>query len=402
MKRSNKPGAPGPNGSVPLCVPNITGNEWLYVKECLDTNWVSSVGSFVDRFETSVAEYVGSKYAVATINGTAALHIALIVAGVEPEDEVLMPALTFVAPANAVRYVGAWPVFIDSEPNYWQIDPEKIREFLQTECHWINGNLTNRSTGRRIKALLPVHLLGHPCDMDPIVELAEEFSLRIIEDATETLGARYKSQIVGRHGDIACFSFNGNKAITTGGGGMIVTDNDEWAVRAQYLTTQAKDDPIEYIHNEIGYNYRLTNIQAAMGVAQMERLEEFIEKKRFIAAQYRKGFEDLEGIGLMLAQPDTDPTYWLYTVLLDCSTRLEGRKAFVQRLNQAGFGARPLWRPLHLLPPYKDCQSFLIENALGLYHRGVSLPSSVGLESDDQQRCIVAFRSLLETHKVLS
>jgi perosamine synthetase len=247
-----EPGALAPTGTIPLSVPEINGNEWEYVKECLDSNWVSSAGPFVERFEQMVADYVGTQHAVATVNGTAALHLALLVAGVQPDDEVLVPALTFIAPANAVRYAGAWPVFIDAEPAYWQMDAEKVMNFLEHRCAWANGELRNKNTGRRVRGILPVHILGHPCDMDPIVDLARKFRLVVIEDATESLGALYKERMVGHLGDVACFSFNGNKVITTGGGGMIVTDNEAWAERARYLSTQAKDNPVEYIHNEIG------------------------------------------------------------------------------------------------------------------------------------------------------
>lgn len=400
MRETSAPGAPVMDGSVPLCVPHMTGNEWKYVKECLDTNWVSSVGAFVDRFEADLAAYVGAEHGIAVINGTAALHIALLVAGVEHDDEVLVSTLSFVAPANAIRYVGAWPVFMDADPKYWQMDAGKTLHFLENECVWQDGQLTNKATKRRVKAILPVHILGHPCDMDPIVAAARKFNLPVIEDATESLGAGYRENMVGHLGDIACFSFNGNKIITTGGGGMIVTDNQEWARRARYLTTQAKDDPIEYVHNEIGYNYRLTNIQAAMGVAQLESLDEYVAKKREIAAQYQRGLEDLDGIGLMAAQPDTSPVYWLYTALLNPSTRLEDRKNFIKDLNLAGFGARPLWRPLHLLPPYQECQAYLIDEAENLYNRGVNLPSSIGLDPDDQQRCIATFREMVNGQKV--
>lgn len=395
MKEVSAPGSMALGDPIPLCVPHLAGNEWNYIKECLDTNWVSSVGSFVDRFEEMLAAYMGVKHAVATVNGTSALHVALLVAGVQPDDEVLVPALTFIAPANAISYIGAWPVFMDAEPLFWQIDPEKVRRFLEEECRWRNGGLVNKSTNRRVKAILPVHILGHPCDMDAIVDVARKFDLVIIEDATESLGARYKGRPVGRLGDIACFSFNGNKIITTGGGGMIVTDNQQWAERARYLTTQARDDPVEYIHNEIGYNYRLTNIQAAMGVAQMECLGEFIAKKRAIAATYQVGFQNLEGITLMPAQAQSEPTYWLYTVLLQEKVSTEERKAIIHSLNLDGIGSRPLWHPIHRLPPYAHCQAFQIKESDRIYRRAVNLPSSVGLKAVDQQKCIAAFRNII-------
>lgn len=386
----SEPGNPGSVGFIPLCVPQIQGNEWKYLKECLDTNWVSSVGSFVDRFESELAAYIGAKHGIAVVNGTAALHIALLVAGVTTDDEVLVSTLSFVAPANAIRYVGAWPVFMDADPAYWQMDAVKTLNFLETECIWENGQLMNKSTNRRVKAILPVHILGHPCDMEPIIEAARKFNLTIIEDATESLGATYRNNKVGHLGDIACFSFNGNKLLTTGGGGMIVTDNQQWAERARYLTTQAKDDPIEYVHNEIGYNYRLTNILAAMGLAQLESINYFIAQKKAIAGRYNNAFSPEKDITLMARNGDTDPVYWLYTILLGEDVELEYRKSVIRQLNQQGIGVRPLWHPLHGLPPYAGCQAHRIEHANRLYARGISLPSSVGLELDDQDRCIAA------------
>ncbi len=285
---------------IPLSVPEIRGKEWEYIKDCLDSGWVSSVGSYVTRFEHEFAARVGRKYAVATVNGTAALHIALLVAGIQPGDGVLVSDLTFIAPVNAIRYAGAHPVLVDAAPHDWQLDVNLIRDFL-------------RSGGREqhnIKAILPVDILGHPVDMPALIELAREFDLAIIEDASEALGAP-----VGRLSDIACFSFNGNKIITTGGGGMIVTDREDWADRARHLTTQAKSDPIEYVHDEIGFNYRMTNVAAAMGCAQMEMLDEFLAIKRANAARYTQALNGTKGITTMPVSPCN--SYWLYTILVD-------------------------------------------------------------------------------------
>jgi perosamine synthetase len=217
--------SPAVEETIPLCVPEIRGNEWRYIKDCLDTGWISSVGSYVDRFERMVADCVGAAHAVATVNGTSALHIALQIAGVERDDEVLVSSLTFIAPANAVRYLGAWPIFVDAEPDYWQWDTVRVRTFLEDECRFTDGELRNKASGRRVKALLPVHVLGHPVDLAPLLDIAQKFGLRIVEDATESLGATYRDQPVGHLADLACFSFNGNKLLTTGGGGMIVTDD---------------------------------------------------------------------------------------------------------------------------------------------------------------------------------
>ena len=302
---------------IPLSVPEIRGNEWRYVKDCLDTGWVSSVGSYVDRFEQMVAKEAGTKFAIATVNGTSALHIALLVAGVKPEDEVLVSTLTFIAPANAIRYAGAWPVFIDAEPDYWQMNPDHVVEFLEHGCRWSNGELRNLRTGRRVSAILPVHVLGHPVDLDPILAIAKKYGLKVIEDSTEGLGAAYKGRQLGSLGDIGCFSFNGNKIITTGGGGMLVTDNEEFARKAKYLTTQAKDDPIEYIHGEIGFNYRLTNLLAAVGCAQMELLDDYVSAKRKIATRYCNALQNVTGIAPMKSAPWSESTFWMYTILID-------------------------------------------------------------------------------------
>jgi perosamine synthetase len=341
-----------------------------------------------------VADYVGTQHAVATVSGTAALHVALLVAGVQPDDEVLVPALTFIAPANAVRYAGAWPVFMDAEPQYWQMDPQKVTDFLERECLWTNGELRNKNSGRRVRAMLPVHILGHPCDMDAIVDLARKFELVVIEDATESLGAKYKERMVGHLGDIACFSFNGNKVITTGGGGMIVTDNEAWAGKARYLTTQAKDDPVEYVHNEIGYNYRLTNIQAAMGCAQMEQLDSYVAAKRRIAAEYRRAFEGLAGITTYKQAPFADSSYWMSAMCVDSTEFGCDSRALMTRLEAQEIQTRPLWHTLNSLLPYRTCQSYHVEIADQLYRDALNLPCSVGLTSDDQARVIEAIRRM--------
>jgi perosamine synthetase len=373
------PGAPPPVGGVPLIVPEIRGNEWRYIKDCLDTNWVSSVGSYVDRFEKILADRAGTSYAVATVNGTSALHIALLVAGVERDDEVLTSSLTFIAPANAIRYAGAWPVFIDAEPHYWQMDPAQVIDFLEKKCHWDGQALRNRQTGRRVKAILPVHILGHPVDLHPILAVAEKYAIPVIEDATEGLGAKYRGKSLGGIGHIGCFSFNGNKIITTGGGGMLVTDDAEWARRAKHLSTQAKDDPIEYIHNEIGYNYRLTNLLAAMGCAQMEQLDTFVETKRQIAKRYQEALASLPGIRLPGEADGAFSTFWMYTLLVDeKKSRLDSR-GLLRELAARKIQTRPLWQPLHRSPAHDSSSSPPCPQADALYHQAISLPCSVGL-----------------------
>lgn len=388
MPTSSEPGALYKAGSIPLCVPEMQGNEWKYVKECLDTNWVSSAGPFVDQFEQMTAEYVGTKFAVATASGTAALHVALLVAGVQPDDEVLVSALSFVAPANAIRYLGAWPVFMDSTADSWQMDPDKVKAFLDKECVWSDGELRNIKTGRRIKAVLPVHILGHPVDIDAIMDTVSKFGIAVVEDSTESLGGKYKNRMIGNLGDIACLSFNGNKIITTGGGGMIVTNNPQMASRAKHLTTQAKTDPIEYDHDEIGYNYRLSNLQAAVGCAQMEVLNNYVETKRQIAHYYNKNLEPIEGIRVPLEMEWASNVYWLYTVLVESQKFGMTSRKLMQALAQQGIQTRPLWKPLNELMPYKYCQTYKVEIAPTLYERALSLPSSVGLDRNDQDRVV--------------
>jgi perosamine synthetase len=389
------PGAPLPAEFVPLIVPEIRGNEWQYVKECLDTNWVSSVGSYVEQFERMTAERAGTKFAIATVNGTSALHIALLLAGVKTDDEVLVSTLTFIAPANAIRYAGAWPVFIDAEPRYLQMDPAAVADFLENQCHWQGQDLRNRRTGRRVKAILPVHILGHPVEMDPIMEVASRFSLPVIEDATEGLGARYREKSLGGFGLAGCFSFNGNKIITTGGGGMLVTNDPECAARARYLTTQAKDDPIEYVHNEIGYNYRLTNILAAMGCAQMEQLDSFIEAKRGIARRYREALGALPGVKCPEEAEWAYSTYWMYTVLIDEKEAGIDSRGLLRALASEKIQCRPLWQPMHQSRAHDPFGSPTCPHADAIHRQALSLPCSVGLTPSSQERVIETIAKLL-------
>ena len=398
---SDEPGAPSPDGLIPLSVPEIRGNEWKYVKECLDTGWVSSVGPFVERFEREMATYVGANYAVALINGTAALHTALKVIGIEPNDEVIVSNLTFVAPVNAIRYCQAHPVLIDASPATWQMDVDKVERFLAQECYTEGKACYNRRTRRRVRAILPVHILGLACEIDRIVELAQRYGLLVVEDAAEALGVRFRGRHVGTFGDMGIFSFNGNKVITAGGGGMLVTNNRRYAEYARYLTTQAKDDALEYVHNEIGYNYRLSNIQAAVGVAQLERLDEFVSRKKAIARAYHQALYDFHAVATMPTPPHCEPTYWLYSILLSPGTTLERRKSVIQHLQNKGIGARPLWHTIHDLPAYRDCQGYQIENSVHLYERGVSLPSSVGLAPGDLEKCVAGLKEILSKNSAI-
>ena len=394
MSGSVKPDSSKAEPPIPLSVPVMQGKEWEYIKECLDTGWVSSVGSYVTCFEKELAAFVGERYAVAVVNGTAALHAALMVAGVGPDDDVLVSSLTFIASANAIRYVGAHPIFIDAEPDYWQMDVSRLRHFIEERCRWQNGELRNRKTGRRVKAIMPVHVLGHPVDMDPLLEIARSFKLTVIEDATEALGSEYKGQKVGTHGDMACFSFNGNKIITTGGGGMIVTDNRELADRARYLTTQAKNRTKEYIHNEIGYNYRLTNIQAAMGVAQLEGLPEVIKTKRVIAERYNMALSALPGIVVMPEADWARSNLWLYTILIDRDVFGMDSRALMRVLAESNIETRPLWEPLHMSKAHRGNLKYDNPVAEALYRNALSLPCSANLTEEQQMFVIERIQSV--------
>ena len=404
MSTSYEPGA-APAGFIPLCVPHIRGPAaWEYVKECLDTEWVSSVGPFVERLEQMVAAAVGTHFAVATATGTAALHTALLVAGVLPDDEVLVPSLTFIASANAIRYAGAYPVFIDSEPCHGQMDPRQVVAFLDNACAWRDGCLRNKASGRRVKAIVPVHVLGHPVDMQPILEAARKYGLVVVEDAAEALGARYRDGQgrdlkVGQLGDMACLSFNGNKIITTGGGGMLVTDNPHYAERARYLTTQAKDDPLEYIHKEMGYNYRLTNLQAALGVAQMEVLDHHVAQKRRITQRYRVALASCPGIRMWADADWAFSTNWLATVLIDERTCGVGSRDMLRHLAAQRIQSRPLWQPLHLSPSFAKLAPRSCPVAEHLSRDALSLPCSVGLTDEQQERVIGVIANCLKIQR---
>lgn len=380
---------------ISLCEPFLGGREREYVDECLRTGWVSSVGKYVDRFETSFSERLPGTESVAVASGTAAIHLALLAVGVRPDDEVVVSSLTFIAPANAIRYVGAWPVFIDAELEHWQMDVGKVEEFLREGCEPRGEFLVNRMTGRRVSAIVPVHILGHPVDMDAIEKLAHRYGLKIVEDATESLGAAVRGRKVGTIGDVGCFSFNGNKLMTTGGGGMVVSKNPEICKKVRYLSTQAKESGNEYIHQSVGFNYRLTNVQAAIGVAQLEQLDGFLEKKRKIAQHYIKELKGIPGISFQEEAPWATSAWWLFTILVDqfafgCTAR-----KLIESLGAKNIHCRPLWEPMHRSVAHRAQPQASCPVADILFDRGISLPSSVGLDMQDQIKVI---SSIYEHH----
>jgi perosamine synthetase len=368
---------------IPLSVPNLAGNEWKYIKECLDTNWVSSVGSYVTLFEKTMAEYCGVKKAIATSNGTAALHISLILSGVQQGDLVLLPNITFVAPANAIRYMGADPLLIDVDEATWQMDLDLLQNFLETKTYLENNACYHAETRRRIGALMPVHVLGNMCNMERLMKLSVQYQLPVVEDSTEALGSYYKEKHGGSFGQFGCLSFNGNKIITTGGGGMILTNDEDLAAKAKHLTTQAKADPNEYYHDEVGYNYRLVNILAAMGVAQMEELPGFLVRKKEIADNYNNFFKNIQGAMPQKITPEVKANNWLYTI------RLPNQPAIRKHLLANKVEVRPFWVPMNQLPAFKNA-GYIHEQDVSdrIYRNCLSLPCSTGLTTAEQDEVI--------------
>ena len=366
---------------LPVAEPFLGEHELRYVTECVVTGWVSSAGKFVARFEEMFADFCGARYAIATSNGTAALHLALLALDIGPGDQVIVPTLTFIATANAVIYTGAHPVFVDSEPETWNIDPAQIEQAITP----------------RTKAIIPVHLYGHPADMDPILDIAHRHGLAVVEDAAEAHGARYKGRRVGAIGDIGCFSFYGNKIITTGEGGMVVTDNAELAERVRMLRDHGMSPERRYWHEVLGYNYRLTNLQAAVGVAQMEKIERILTAKLRIARLYEEGLCDLPGLILPPSAPWADNVYWLYSVLVDASVFGCNRDEVMATLATQGIDTRPLFFPVHMQPIYATGQRLPVAERLAA--AGLSVPSAVGLQEHEVSKVVEALTTL---HQVRS
>ncbi|QHQ60692.1 LegC family aminotransferase [Anaerocolumna sedimenticola] len=361
---------------IPLSVPNLKGNELEYITNAIETEWVSTAGPYISDFEKNIASYVGTQEAIACQNGTAGLHLALLVCGVTEEDIVIVPTLTFIAAVNPVKYIGAEPLFMDCDDSL-TMDPLKLEKFCDTECDFIEGKLIDRSSGKHIKAIVIVHVFGNMADMERIVNIANKYHIKLIEDATEALGSYYTSGLyqgkyAGTIGDIGVYSFNGNKIITTGGGGMIVSNNQEYLDRSRYLSTQAKNDILYFVHDEVGYNYRMTNLQAALGLAQLEQLEKFISTKRENYFEYKK-----QGLLLLGFREDIRPNYWFYSYITDY------RDAVLQFMERSSIQARPIWKLIHTLQPYKGARAYRIEKAYYYYDHVLNIPCSSNLSKED-------------------
>lgn len=362
-------------GFVPLSVPQFVGNEKKYLEECIDTTFVSSVGKFVDRFEEMVAEYSGAKKAVVCVSGTNALHMAMMLVGVERDDEVLTQALTFIATCNAISYIGAHPVFIDVDKDTMGLSPKAVKAWLEAHAEIKDNACYNKTTGRRIKCCVPMHTFGHPVHIDELVEVCKEWHIELVEDAAESIGSFYKGKHTGTFGRVGAISFNGNKTITTGGGGMLLFMDEELAQLAKHLTTQAKvPHRWEFVHDHIGYNYRMPNINAAIGCAQMEHLEEFVQNKRETSAQYTEFFKNIVDIDFFTEPADCRANYWLNAVILkDKAAQLE----FLQQTNDNGVMTRPIWELMNRLPMFEHCENDGLENTIWFADRVVNIPSSV-------------------------
>jgi perosamine synthetase len=361
---------------IPVSEPLLAGNELNYISDCIRSGWISSLGKYIQEFEVQYARFCGVKHGIAVSNGTTALHLALIILGIGPGDEVIVPTLTFIATANAVHYTGATPVFADSEADTWNVDPADVA----------------RCISPRTKAIIPVHVYGHPVNMQPILDLATRHNLWVIEDAAEAHGALYQDKRVGSLGKVGVFSFYGNKIITSGEGGMLTTDDDDLAERARFLRDQAMSSQKRYWHPEIGYNYRMTNLQAAIGVAQMEKIDEFIERKRKIARTYNEALQGIAGISLPCEAPWATSVYWMYSILVEAPYPIN-RDELMEVLKRHNIDSRPFFYPIHTQPPYRTAD--LLPVAERLSRQGINLPSAVTLSEADIARIAAVIRQPL-------
>lgn len=371
---------------IPLSVPNLKGKELEYVTHAVETEWVSTGGPYVDEFEDKIAQYVNARGAVSCQNGTSGLHIALQVCGVTKEDEVIVPALTFIAAVNPVKYIGAEPIFMDCDDSL-TMDAHKLLEFCQNECSYVDGRLLNNKTMKQIKAIVVVHVFGNMADMEKIMNIADKFNLKVVEDATEAIGTyyltgKYKDFFAGTIGTAGVYSFNGNKIITTGGGGMIVSNDEEILKKSKHLTTQAKSDELYYTHDEIGYNYRMTNLQAALGLAQLEQLEMFIDIKTENYNLYKEKINEIKGLSILNFNENIRSNHWFYS--LQCNNDYPiSRDEVIKYLADNKIQSRPIWGLINEQRPYIGCQAFKIEKAKYYIERIVNIPCSSNLAKDD-------------------
>jgi len=384
---------------IPLSVPNLKGNENTYLKNCIDTEWVSSVGEYVNQLETKIAKYTGVKYAIACSSGTAALQLSLIAAGIKTNDEVIVPTMTFIATPNSVSYLNANPIFFDCD-KYLNIDIEKLEDFIKNETYFREGFTFNKTTKKKISAIIPVHVSGNAVDMESLLNICEDRNIKVIEDAAEAMGTKYiDGKFKGRHagsiGLAGCLSFNGNKIITSGGGGMVITNNESIANKVKYLSTQANDNSLHYIHNEIGFNFRLTNIQAAVGVAQLEQLDKFVSRKKEINNFYKSKLEQIKSLNINPSPLYASNNHWMSSILLKDAKDKNLRDLTMQKLADLGIQSRPMWHLCHLQKPYTQKQSYKIENAIKLQMRTINIPCSTGISKQQLNEVSLKLKQIM-------
>ncbi|MBU5676662.1 LegC family aminotransferase [Alkaliphilus sp. MSJ-5] len=381
---------------IPLSVPNLKGKELDYITKAVETEWVSTGGEYINEFEKNMAKYLNVDTVVACQSGTAGLHLALKLSGVEYNNEVIVPTLTFIAAVNPVKYLGAEPIFIDCD-NTLNMDLEKLEEFCSNECYLFKNRLINKKTQRTITAIVIVHVFGNMANMEKLVEIASRYNLKIVEDATEALGSyctsgKYEGKFAGTIGDFGVYSFNGNKIITTGGGGMLVAKDKKLVEKAKYLSTQAKDDELYYLHEEIGYNYRMTNLQAALGVAQLEQLEDFIKIKSENYKFYDEQIVNIKGLSLLNFNKNTRPNYWFYSLIIDKDKYGLDRDGLLMKLINKKIQTRPIWGLVHNQKPYVNNQTYKIEKANNYINKILNIPCSTNLSFEDAQTVIDALK----------
>lgn len=383
---------------IPLSVPNLKGNEKKYIIDAIEKEWVSTAGSYINRFEEEMAQYLKIEAAVACQSGTAGLHLALLASGAKQNTEVIVPTLTFIAAVNPVKYLGASPIFMDCDQSL-TIDADKLEQFCEQECVFSEGILINKKSNKRVCAIVVVHVFGNTANMEKIISIAHRYNLKVVEDATEALGTYYtegpyKGKFLGTIGDFGVYSFNGNKIITTGGGGMVVAKEAEELQKMRYLSTQAKDDELNYIHHNIGYNYRMTNLQAAVGVAQLEQLEQFISIKKSNYERYKELMGDIESIKLLPFASGIRTNYWFYSAVIVDDTRIR-RDELIKKLAEANIQTRPIWGLIHQQKPYQEDQAYKIEQAIGYQQQVVNLPCSTNLSQQEVEYVVHTIKHIV-------
>lgn len=383
---------------IPLSVPNLKGNELKYVVDAVEKEWVSTGGSYINEFEDSIAKYLNIESAVACQSGTAGIHLSLILSGVDAGDEVIVPTLTFIAAVNPVRYIGAEPIFMDCDDSL-TMDANKLKMFCEEECEFIGGKLINKLNRKHIKAIIVVHVFGNSVNIEMIMDIAQKYNLKVIEDATEALGTKFISgKYIGKYagtiGDFGVYSFNGNKIITTGGGGMMVSNHPELLAKGKYLSTQAKDDELYYIHDEIGYNYRMTNLQAALGVAQLEQLDKFIEIKKKNYELYNNGLKNTKGLTMLDFNNNIQPNYWFYSLLINNDIYPLRVKEIIPYLKEKNIQVRPIWNLIHTQKPYRESRAYKIDRANYYLENVINIPCSSNLTEEEVNYVINVLNSI--------